>query len=204
MAEIWGHDTQIWANVTITESSKMLGFASKWVKLPDPSYLCRLNSNKIHHFTSKTPIPAAVPPTMLACSLRISRICAKQPWGGSFSSYKPPDPWLWIRRFFSCRLSPACCAAVPLQACRGSSLPSSSLVADYLCSPSQTWSPQRWYSWWNHSTWAGRSRNSRQYSIDPSSILQSFRKRILVKWLITIKISAALLTLSLSGTRSSV
>lgn len=213
MAVIWGHNMQIWAaatHLTSTESSKMLRFASKRVQ----------NSNKIRRFTSKIPIPAAIPPTMLACSLRISRICSKQPWGWKFSSYKPPDPWPLIRSFLSCRVSsPAPCSAVPRRACRGSCLSSSSSVADYLRSPSQTWSPQSRCSWWNHSTWAGRSRNSCQYSIYPSSILQPFRKRIFFSsicsnskfWsficrfldVITFKISTVLLPVTLPGTWSS-
>lgn len=41
------------------------------------------------YFTSNTPIPAAMPPTMLACSFRPSRICSKQPWGAKcLSKYK--------------------------------------------------------------------------------------------------------------------
>lgn len=126
-------------------------------------------SFKVQHFTSKMPIPAAIPPTMLACSLRIFRICSKQPWGRRFSSYKPSDPWLLIRRFISWGVpSPALCSAVPRPAGRGRCLSSSSSVAGYLCSPSQTWSPQSRCSCWSHSTWAGRSRISCQQSIHPS------------------------------------
>ena len=38
------------------------------------------------HFTSKTPTPAVMPPTMLACFLSVSRIWWKQPWGASSHS----------------------------------------------------------------------------------------------------------------------
>lgn len=63
-------------------------------------WLMKLSFHLIHicNFTSRTPIPAAIPPTMLACSLRISRICWKQPWGWKFEDSEyiiitDQEPW---------------------------------------------------------------------------------------------------------------
>lgn len=165
MAVIWGHSTQTWVAAASESPQKRV-------------------QPKFALFTSKTPIPAAIPPTMLACSFRIARICSKQPWGGEFSSEEPLDPWLMIDQGKAS--SPPPYSAGPLPACRGSCSSSSSSVEADLGSPSQTWSPQSRCSWWNHSTWAGKSRRSRQFSVHPS------RKRMIFSsiWLHPLQVSS--------------
>lgn len=83
------------------------------------TWLMKLSFHLIHicHSTSRTPIPAAIPPTMLACSLRISRICWKQPWGWKFDDSKyiiiiDQEPWhqMKLKQILIFRLPKSHCA----------------------------------------------------------------------------------------------
>lgn len=124
-------------------------------------------------FTSSTAIPAAIPPTMLACSFRPSRICLKQPCCHKIQKNLNIYPQSECSK--PTLFSPAHCCALPLLSYRGCCWSNSSWPADRLRCLLRTWSPRSRCSWWSRSISAARGRRARRCHHNSTGKVMTFR-----------------------------